>query len=220
MPDLELQEVLGRLADQVEPSPELLDDIRDAIRRAERRRRLRVAVVVIGLLAAMVGGLLFLTHGRSDGAPPSGLADGAAPWPATDDVPPSDEAAEYADPVCAAAFGVLRGLEVSQSTTAEDIGGWVAEQRALVEGLVSEAPDDIAAAASTFGRHYGVALDHLEQSGFDPALAGRLGEELASDPAAFGLTPAEYSEAEAAYDAIARVWAFTHCTRAPEGTAP
>ncbi len=73
MRDAELHDVFERLADRVDPSPALLDDIRVAVGRAERGRRIRVAAVIVGLLVLMTAAVLVLAYVRSNTSTPDAV---------------------------------------------------------------------------------------------------------------------------------------------------
>lgn len=60
-----LQQTLGKVRDQIEPSPDLLNDIRAAIARAERRRRRLAVAVCVAVLAATFLALTILVTIRA-----------------------------------------------------------------------------------------------------------------------------------------------------------
>lgn len=68
-----LRQTLAKVRDQIEPSPDLLDDIRTAVARAERRRRLVALIVSVAILVATFLVLLLvvsLRAGSADDIPP------------------------------------------------------------------------------------------------------------------------------------------------------
>ena len=62
-----LHQTLSKVRTHIEPSPELLDDIRAAVARAERRRRLVALSVIAAILLATVLALFVLLNVRAAG---------------------------------------------------------------------------------------------------------------------------------------------------------
>lgn len=63
-----LRHTLAKVRDHIEPSPDLLEEIRIAVRRAERRRRLVAAAITVAVLVITLTVLFVLTNLRSGGA--------------------------------------------------------------------------------------------------------------------------------------------------------
>ncbi|MEY2432400.1 MAG: hypothetical protein QOC92_2125 [Acidimicrobiaceae bacterium] len=60
-----LRQTLSKVHDAVSPSPQLLDDIREAVNRAERRRRMIATAVITAVLVATLALLVVLVWIRS-----------------------------------------------------------------------------------------------------------------------------------------------------------
>lgn len=63
-----LRQTLAKVRDHIEPSPDLLEEIRVAVRRAERRRRLVATAVTVAVLVTTLVVLLVLANLRSGAA--------------------------------------------------------------------------------------------------------------------------------------------------------
>lgn len=63
-----LRRTLAKVRDHIEPSPDLLEEIRIAVRRAERRRRLVAAAVTVAVLVITLVVLFLLANLRSGGS--------------------------------------------------------------------------------------------------------------------------------------------------------
>ncbi len=63
-----LRQTLAKVRDRIEPSPDLLEEIRLAVRRAERRRRLLAAAITVAVLVTTLVSLFLLANLRSGGA--------------------------------------------------------------------------------------------------------------------------------------------------------
>jgi hypothetical protein len=63
-----LRHTLAKVRDGIEPSPDLLDNIRAAVARAERRRRLIAVAITLAVLMATLLALVVLTTIRQRGA--------------------------------------------------------------------------------------------------------------------------------------------------------
>ena len=62
-----LRHTLAKVRDGIEPSPDLLDNIRTAVARAERRRRLIAVAITVAVLLATLLALIVLTTIRQRG---------------------------------------------------------------------------------------------------------------------------------------------------------
>lgn len=63
-----LRQTLAKVRDHIEPSPDVLEDIRTAVARAERRRRLVALIVSVAILVATFLILFLVVSLRAGGA--------------------------------------------------------------------------------------------------------------------------------------------------------